>query len=76
MEKTVEYYMSLPYTIESTPDARVGGWVISVKELEGCWSQADEWEDVLPHIREAMEGWFAAALEIGQSIPEPEPVAF
>ena len=38
MEKTVAYYLSLPYTIELKHDAE-DGWFVRVKELPGCMSQ-------------------------------------
>ena len=28
MNKDLEYYLSLPYTIELTPDTEDGGWIV------------------------------------------------
>lgn len=71
--RTLEEYMALPYTIEIIPDVDQGGWLIKVKELPGCLSQADTWEEILPMIREAMLLWLETALELGDPIPEPVP---
>lgn len=70
--KDLFYYLNLPYTIEVLPST-VGGWVIRIKELPGCLSQADTWADVLPMIREAQQLWLETALEFGDPIPEPTP---
>lgn len=70
MEKTLEYYKSLPYTIELTSDPD-GGWFIAIRELPGCMSQGDTPEEALTMIQDALEGWLAVALEDGMPIPEP-----
>jgi antitoxin HicB len=72
MEKTVEYYMSLPYTIELQRDPDEG-WFVQVKELRGCMSQGETREEALSMIQEAMELWLEVALEDGLPIPEPRP---
>ncbi|MBZ0289630.1 MAG: type II toxin-antitoxin system HicB family antitoxin [Anaerolineae bacterium] len=69
--KTLEHYLSLPYTIEIIPDTESGGYVARVKELRGCITQADTWDDLLKMIDEAKEGWLEVALEYGHPIPEP-----
>lgn len=71
MNKTLEYYLSLPYTIEIIPDVEDGGYVARVKELRGCITQADTWEELNLMIQEAKEGWLEVALEHGHPIPEP-----
>lgn len=70
-QKTLDYYLSLPYTIEIIPDTEEGGYVARVKELRGCVTQAETWDDLLLMIQEAKEGWLEVALEYGDSIPEP-----
>jgi antitoxin HicB len=72
MNKNLDYYLSLPYTLEVIPDPDDGGWVIKVKELPGCMTQADTWDEILPMIEEAKRGWLEVALEYGHSIPEPK----
>jgi len=70
MEKTLDYYMNLPYTIELRRDPEEG-WFVRVKELRGCMSQGDTAEEAMAMIREAMQLWFEVALEEGLPIPEP-----
>jgi antitoxin HicB len=70
-QKTLEYYLSLPYTIEIIPDIEEGGYVARIKELRGCITQAETWDELLAMIQEAKEGWLEVALESGYAIPEP-----
>lgn len=70
MEKTVEYYLGLPYTIEMIPEPE-GGWFVAVKELPGCMSEGDTPEEAMEMIRDAMRGWIEVSLEDGDAIPEP-----
>jgi antitoxin HicB len=72
MEKSVEYYMNLPYTIELQRDPEEG-WFVRVRELRGCMSQGDTPEEALEMIQEAMELWLEVALEDHLPIPEPRP---
>ena len=72
MEKTIDYYMNLPYTIELQHDPEEG-WFVCVKELRGCMSEGDTAEEAIAMIREAMQLWLEVALEEGIPIPEPRP---
>ncbi len=72
MEKTVEYYLGLPYTLELQNDPEAG-WFAHVKELPGCMSQADTAEEALASLKEVMPLWFETAIEDGATIPEPRP---
>jgi antitoxin HicB len=69
--KPLEYYLALPYTIEIIPDMDEGGYVARVKELRGCITQAETWDELHEMIEEAKEGWLEVALEYGHPIPEP-----
>ena len=69
MMKTLEYYLSLPYTIEIIPDD--GAWFVQIRELPGCMTEVDTWEEILPAIEEAKHLWFELALERDRAIPEP-----
>lgn len=71
--KSIEYYLSLPYTLEII-HSEEGGWVVKVKELPGCMTQADKWDDIPALIQEAMRGWIEVALEFGDGVPEPQVV--
>ena len=72
--KTLEYYLSLPYTIEIIPDVEDGRYIARVKELRGCRTQADTWEELDAMIQEAKTGWLEVALEYDHPIPEPTGV--
>jgi predicted RNase H-like HicB family nuclease len=69
--KTLEYYLSLPYTIEVIPDE--GAWFVRIKELSGCMTEVDTWDEIPPAIEEAKRLWLEVALERGRDIPEPQP---
>ena len=71
MEKTIDYYMSLPYTRELIKEPE-GGWFICIKELPGCMSQGDTVEEAMEMIEDAMRGWLDVSLEDGDDIPEPK----
>jgi len=73
--KDFDYYMDLPYTIEivrdnSEPEQPV--WFAKVKELPGCMTEADTWEEVHEMIHDAMAGWIDISLQRALPIPEPE----
>lgn len=70
MNKMVEYYLNLPYTIELIREPE-GGWFVAVKELPGCMSQGDTPEEAIEMIQDAMRGWIEVSLEDGDPIPEP-----
>lgn len=69
MNKTLDHYLALPYTIEITPDD--GAWFVQVKELPGCMTEVDEWDEILPMIEDAKRLWIELALEKNRPIPEP-----
>ena len=73
MKKSVEYYMSLPYTKEiiKYPD---GGFFVKVKELPGCMTEADTKEEAFEMIEDAMRAWIEVGLESGDEIPLPDAV--
>jgi antitoxin HicB len=71
MEKTIDYYMNLPYTIELIPEPE-GGWCVAIKELPGCLSEGDTVDDAVEMIHDAMRGWLEISLEEGHDIPEPK----
>lgn len=67
--KTLDYYLNLPYAIEIVPDD--GAWFVQIKELPGCMTEVDTWEEIRPAIEEAKHLWLEVALERGREIPEP-----
>ncbi len=72
INKPLEYYLVLPYTIEIIPDD--GAWFVSIKELKGCMTEVDSWDEILTAIEEAKHLWLELALERGRPIPEPEGI--
>ena len=66
----VDYYMSLPYTINIIKED--GRYFAEVSELSGCMTEGESVEEVWDLIREAMRGWFEVAIEKNIEIPLPE----
>lgn len=73
--KSIDDYLAMPYTIEVVREESEGysGWFARVVELPGCMTQADTFEELGGMIEDAMRVWIEAALEDGQTIPEPRP---
>ena len=76
VQRSLEEYLLLPYTIEVHHDTSVDppGWVARVVELPGCITQADSLQELGEMIEEAMRLWIEIELEDGAQIPEPRPV--
>jgi antitoxin HicB len=71
MNKDLEYYLLLPYTIQLTPDVN-GYWFAEIPLLDGCMTNGESQTDALVMIEDAKRAWLTTALELGLSIPEPE----
>ncbi|MFN8448647.1 MAG: type II toxin-antitoxin system HicB family antitoxin [Anaerolineae bacterium] len=69
--KDLEYYLSLPYTIELTPDED-GFWFAEIPLLDGCMTNGSSREDALAMIDDAKRAWLTTALEHGDPIAEPD----
>jgi len=71
--RSVDEYLKLPYTIEviRDEDDNYAGWFACVRELPGCMTQADTFEELGEMIEDAMRAWIETTLEEGQTIPEP-----
>jgi len=61
--KTLDYYMNLPYTVEAKHDE--DGWFAKVVELPGCMTWADTFEELVAMIEDAKLGWIEVGLEHG-----------
>lgn len=70
--KDLNYYLSLPYTIQLTPDID-GYWFAEIPLLEGCMTNGESQTDALAMIEDAKRAWLTTALELEIPIPEPEP---
>ena len=75
--RTANDYLRLPYTIEVIRDESDGlpGYVARVVELPGCFTQADDFQELGEMVEEAMRLWIETALEDGQVIPQPRLAA-
>lgn len=71
--KTVDYYLSLPYRIELIREGEKT-WFARVPELPGCMTEGDTAEEAAKMIQEAMALWIELALDDGVPIPEPRPI--
>ncbi|MGP1612219.1 MAG: toxin-antitoxin system HicB family antitoxin [Catonella sp.] len=69
--KTIDYYLKLPYKLEIVPDIDEGGFVARYPELPGCITVGDTIEAVVKNLNDAKIEWITAALEDGNTIPEP-----
>jgi predicted RNase H-like HicB family nuclease len=73
MEKNLEYYMRLPYTITIKRGTGDGDeyWVARVVELPHCMTHGDTTEEAMKDIEDAMREWLKSNLEAGLPVPEP-----
>lgn len=69
---TIDYYLSLPYTIELIREDETT-WFARVVELPGCMTEGDSATDAVAMIQDAMAGWIELALNDGRPIPHPSP---
>ncbi len=72
MSKSLSEYMKLPYRLEIIPDKAEGGFVASYPELTGCLTCGDTLDEAVANAKDAKKAWLEAALEDGQTIPEPQ----
>jgi predicted HicB family RNase H-like nuclease len=75
IEKELEYYTKLPYTVivEQWDDGIGPYWVARIAELPHCLIHADTPEEAVKEIREVKMDWIKSNLERGFPIPEPRP---
>jgi antitoxin HicB len=68
--KTLEYYMSLPWKIILYP-AKKGGYVAEIPKLPGCLIQGETKHSALDMIEDAKAAWIEIAMQDSMTIPEP-----
>jgi len=75
IEKELEYYAKLPYTVivEQWDDGKGPYWVARIAELPHCLIHADTPEEAIKEILEVKMDWIKSNLERGLPIPEPRP---
>ena len=61
--KDLNYYLSLPYRMELTPDKPEGGFVVSFPALPGCLSCGETIEEAINNEKHARLAWLKAGLE-------------
>jgi predicted RNase H-like HicB family nuclease len=66
--RLLDYYLSLPYTIELTPDED-GYWFAKIPLLRECMTNVATREETLEMIDAAMKLWLETALSLGMPIP-------
>lgn len=73
-EKTLAYYLSLPYSVNIIPEEDGSGYTAIVPDLPGCMTCADTLEELFEMLQDAKQTWIEMAWEDGDYIPEPAPV--
>lgn len=73
VNKNLEYYLKLPYTVVLKPGTGEGEkyWVARVLELPHCMTHGASPEEALKDIEDAKREWLESNLEDGLPIPEP-----
>lgn len=74
MNKTLEYYLSLNYTVlynETDNEA----WVAEIPILPGCITQGDSMKEARSLIEEAKARWLETAIKNGIDIREPRQLS-
>ena len=72
MKKTLDYYMSLPYSMEIIPDPEDGSFAVRYPDLPGCFTCAASLNQAIANAQDAKLEWLQAALDENLIIKEPE----
>ena len=62
--KDLNYYLSLPYRMELTPDKPEGDFVVSFPALPGCLSCGETIEEAITNGNDAKMAWLETSLMI------------
>lgn len=52
--------------------AEEGGFVVSVPDLPGCWTQGETRDEALGNAKEAIAAYLDALEELGRPLPRPK----
>ena len=52
--------------------AEEGGFVVSVPDLPGCWTQGETREEALANAKEAITAYLETLEELGRPLPSPQ----
>lgn len=69
--KNLDYYMNLNYEIDFKRNEKSRGYIVSLPELKGCKTIAENILDGMEQIQEVKKDWIIKALEKRYDIPEP-----
>ena len=72
MKNSLDYYLSLPYKLNITPDPDEGGFVAEYPELPGCVTCGETRDEVMALAEDAKKCWLTIAYENNDEIPLPE----
>jgi antitoxin HicB len=61
------------YTVLLDWDAEGGGYAVSVPALPGCFTQGATVAEATERAREAIEGFVAALVRVGEPVPVEDP---
>lgn len=76
-EKTLEYYLSLPWSYRFEWSDEDNCYVASIAELKGCMSDGATIEEAAEMIKDALKSYITASLHFNDNIPEPlKPVDY
>jgi predicted RNase H-like HicB family nuclease len=69
----IKKYLERPYhvVIQHIIDESGSYYLATVRELDGCTSHGDTYEEAFENIQKAMKGWIKAKLEKDFSVPDP-----
>lgn len=71
MNKTIDYYLNIPYRMEVIPDTEEGGFTAWFPELPGCITSSETIEGVVANAVDAKKAWIEAALDANIDIYDP-----
>lgn len=74
MNKTLEYYMNLPYRLEIVPDREEGGYTAYYPDLPGCITCSDTMNGLIANMEDAKKAWLEAALADNLAIQEARDI--
>ena len=55
-------------------DGRDSGYIALAPDLSGCSAFGETQREVLKELEHAIDGWIAAALAAGETVPAPSPI--
>lgn len=60
-----------PYLIELFWSTADGGYIAIAPDLPGCSAYGDTQQEAVSEIQDAINGWLAACVAMGRTIPKP-----